>query len=156
MTDDIIESAHATGYKEIWLVGISLGGFGAAAYAARHGSRLTGIVLFAPYLGDKSLIMEIANAGGVRKWEPGHVAQTDVQRTLWAWFKQHLCDTPDRDPPLAVYIGYGESDAFARANGMLADLLPPDRVFAIPGRHNWRTWKRLWRLFLTHWPERHD
>lgn len=156
ITDDIIESAHASGYEEIWLVGISLGGFGAASYVARHVSPITGIVLFAPYLGDKKLIQEIADAGGLRQWEPGHVGHTDVQRSVWAWFKRHLSGTPERSPSPVIYIGYGARDMFARANELLAEILPPDRVFAIPGRHNWKTWESLWRMFLSQWSKRYD
>ena len=154
ITDDVIASAHATGYEEIWLVGISLGGFGAASYAARHrSSRISGIVLLAPYLGDKTLIKEIADAGGVKGWEPGHVAPSDFQRDLWAWFKHYVSE---RKPALPIYVGYGMHDMFCHANALLADVLPCDRVFAIPGRHDWHTWKQIWRMFLVQWAKRHD
>jgi pimeloyl-ACP methyl ester carboxylesterase len=153
ITDDVIASAHATGYEEIWLVGISLGGFGAASYAARHMSRISGIVLLAPYLGDKTLIKEIAEAGGVKEWEPGHVAPGNFQRSLWAWFKHHVSQSK---PALQIYIGYGTGDMFSHANALIADVLPRDRVFAIPGRHDWHTWKQIWRMFLVQWTKRHD
>lgn len=148
ITDDVIRSAHANGYEEIWLVGISLGGFGAASYAARHSDRITGLLLLAPYLGGKDLISELRQAGSVRNWEPGHVPPTDFQRNLWAWFRR-LFSEPR--PELHIYVGYGTSDAFARANALLAAELPQERVFAIPGRHDWQTWKQLWRMFLTQW-----
>jgi pimeloyl-ACP methyl ester carboxylesterase len=74
ITEDVIESAHVAGYEEIWLVGTSLGGFGAASYAARHVSHVSGILLLAPYLGDQPLISEIADAGGLKGWDPGHTA----------------------------------------------------------------------------------
>lgn len=153
ITDDVIDAAHTAGYEEIWLVGISLGGFGAASYAARHVSRVSGVVLLAPYLGDKALIKEIADAGGVKGWEPGHVLQTDFQRSLWAWLKRHV-SIPG--PVLQIHVGYGTGDAFARANALLADVLPRDCVFAIPGRHDWRTWKQLWRMFLDQWEKHRD
>lgn len=148
ITDDIIASAHVTGYEEIWLVGVSLGGFGAASYASRHVSRVSGIVLLAPYLGDKPLIREIAEAGGLQQWEPGHVSPSEYQRSLWAWIKHHVSA---REPALPIYIGYGTEDKFAPANALLADVLPHERVFAIPGRHDWHTWKKIWRMFLVEW-----
>lgn len=148
ITEDVIESAHTSGYEEIWLVGASLGGFGAASYAAQHASRVSGILLLAPYLGEKSLIDEIAEAGGLNGWNPGHVAESDFQRRLWAWFKQHFSEAR---PALSVYVGYGMADMFARANALLAEVLPGDRVFAIPGRHDWHTWKKIWRMFLVDW-----
>lgn len=153
ITDDIITSAHVAGYEEIWLAGISLGGFGAASYAARHMARISGVVLLAPYLGGKALIKEIAEAGGVKNWEPGHVSQSDFQRSLWAWFKNHVSAC---EPALPIYVGYGTRDTFADANALLADLLPPERVFAIPGRHDWRTWTQIWRMFLAQWEKHHD
>lgn len=153
ITDDVITLAHRAGYERIWLAGISLGGFGAVSYAARHISRISGVILLAPYLGGKALIKEIAEAGGVMKWDPGHVSQNDFQRSLWAWFKNYL---PVCKPALPIYIGYGTRDRFAEANMLLADLLPRERVFAIPGRHDWRTWKQIWRMFLVQWKKRHD
>lgn len=152
ITDDVIDAAHTAGYEEIWLAGVSLGGFGAASYAARHASRISGIVLFAPYLGDKALIREIFDAGGVKRWEPGHVAQNDFQRSLWAWIKQHVQEC---EPALQIYVGYGTRDMFAHANSLLAEVLPRERVFAIPGQHDWRTWKQIWRMFLVQWTKRH-
>jgi pimeloyl-ACP methyl ester carboxylesterase len=145
MTDDVIASAHAAGYEQIWLAGISLGGFGAASYAARHSSKITGLLLFAPYLGSQAVIKEIANAGGIEQWEPGSVSEGDYQRALWTWFKHHFANG---DPALQIYLGYGTRDMFARANALLADVLPRDRVFLIPGGHDWRTWKKIWRMFL--------
>jgi len=153
LTDDVIASAHVAGYEEIWLAGISLGGFGAASYAVRHAKRINGVLLLAPYLGDKALIREITDAGGVHEWTPGEVAQSDFQRSLWAWIKQHVST---KDPTLQLYVGYGKSDMFANANALLADLLPEERVFAIPGRHDWRTWKQIWRMFLTQWTKDRD
>jgi pimeloyl-ACP methyl ester carboxylesterase len=150
ITEDVIASAHAAGYEDIWLVGASLGGFGAASYAARHVSHVSGVLLLAPYLGDKPLINEIAQAGGLNQWDPGHVAESDFQRRLWAWFKQHFSEA---GPALPIYIGYGAGDMFARANALLADALPNDRVFAIPGRHDWHTWKKIWRMFLVDWAQ---
>lgn len=148
LTEDVIASAHDNGYEDIWLVGASLGGFGAASYAARHIAHVRGVLLLAPYLGDKSLIDEIAEAGGVRDWDPGPVAESDFQRSLWAWLKHHG-SAPE--PPLQIYVGYGTEDMFARANALLAETLPGHRVFAIPGRHDWHTWKKIWRMFLGHW-----
>lgn len=148
ITDDVIHSAHTAGYEEIWLVGISLGGFGAASYAARHAERIAGVLLLAPYLGGKELIREVSDAGGVRQWEPGQVPHNDFQRSLWAWFRGHFSA---HAPAPQMYVGYGTSDMFAHANALLAAELPQERVFAIPGRHDWQTWKQIWRMFLAQW-----
>ncbi|HVL75265.1 MAG TPA: alpha/beta hydrolase [Noviherbaspirillum sp.] len=148
VTEDVIASAHASGYEEIWLVGISLGGFGAASYAARHPSHVNGVLLLAPYLGDKPLIDEIVTAGGLDAWDPGQVTHADYPRSLWSWLKRHP-SMPGAAPP--IYLGYGTGDAFARANALLADVLPERHVFAISGRHDWHTWMQIWRMFLGEW-----
>jgi pimeloyl-ACP methyl ester carboxylesterase len=145
MADDVIHQARATGYERIWLAGVSLGGFGAASYAARYPSHVDGLLLFAPYLGGNALIREIAAAGGMATWEPGSVAEGDHQRALWAWFKRHFSHGK---PGLPIYLGYGMKDRFAPANALLAAALPQGRVFPVPGGHDWKCWKRIWQLFL--------
>jgi pimeloyl-ACP methyl ester carboxylesterase len=152
LTDDVIASAHAAGYRKLWLVGISMGGFGAACYAARHAGAVEGIVLLAPYLGGGVLAKEIARAGGVRQWHPGHVKDTDYARHLWAWIKAWTEQRPDASGMPKIYLGYGSADRFASANRLLGEVLPEDHVFVVPGGHNWRTWERIWNLFLERWP----
>ncbi|HJV88575.1 MAG TPA: alpha/beta hydrolase [Noviherbaspirillum sp.] len=148
ITDDVVSSARSAGYEEIWLAGISLGGFGAASYAARHASDISGLLLFAPYLGGAPLIREIVAAGGIDRWEPGEVGTDDYQRALWSWFKQHLSRD---DPALPIYLAYGNRDMFRRANGLLGQVLPQERVLSIPGGHDWHTWKALWQMVLPNW-----
>lgn len=148
ITDDVITRARAAGYEDIWLAGVSLGGFGAAMYAARHPSHIQGLMLFAPYLGNNALIKEIIDAGGIKSWQPGEIANGNYQRALWAWLKDYL----EKDiPALPIYIGYGLNDKFAPANALVAENLPQDRVFAIAGGHDWRTWKKIWQSFLQTW-----
>ncbi len=148
ITDDIIVSARESGYEQIWLAGVSLGGFGAASYAARHASHVSGLLLLAPYLGGRELVREIASAGGVGNWEPSAIRDDDYQRALWAWFKRR---SENDQAALPIYLGYGNRDMFERANTLLADALPRAKVFSIPGGHDWRTWKQLWHMFLEEW-----
>lgn len=145
ITDDVLTAAIEAGYERIWLAGISLGGFGAVSYAARHTAHIAGLVLLAPYLGTSDLINEIAKAGGVGQWEPGQIDEHDYQREVWSWVKQGCMNG---DAPVPVFLGYGKRDMFAHANGLLAQCLPAHRVFTVPGGHDWRTWKKIWRLFL--------
>lgn len=153
ITEDVMRSIHAAGYDETWLVGASMGGFGAASYAARHEANVNGVLLLAPYLGEKALIEEIRSAGGLAAWEPGTVGPHDYARALWAWFRTQVTDA-SAGPQ--IHIGYGRDDMFAAANGLLAQSLPPEQVIEIPGRHDWATWKKIWRAFLARWrQERH-
>jgi pimeloyl-ACP methyl ester carboxylesterase len=148
ITHDVIEWGRREGYQQIWLAGVSLGGFGAALYAARHTMHVEGLVLFAPYLGTKKLIDEISEAGSIAQWEPGDIPETDYARFLWAWLKrQHL----QQEAALPIYLAYGTGDKFATANRLLSESMPSDRVITLEGGHNWPTWRRLWHLLLPRW-----
>lgn len=143
LRQDVIEPARRDGYKKIWLVGTSLGGLGSALYAGQHELDLDGVVLLAPYLGQPSLIKKIDLAGGPQNWCPANI--TDFHSSHWTWLGKYF-EHPDREPHL--FLGFGERDRFAYANGYLADALPSDRVLKVSGGHDWETWSRLWSEFL--------
>ena len=142
LSQDVIAPARARGVDEIWLVGISLGGLGSVLYTKEHPREIEGIVMLAPYLGEEEVIDEIAEAGGLRAWEAREPMEPFDFRRVWQWLDR----SNSRRPP--IYLAYGERDRFARANGLLADVLPPERVITLPGRHTWRTWSRLWSAVL--------
>ena len=142
---DIFEPAKALGYQERWLVGISLGGFGALLYASRHAVDVTGVVALAPYLGGSAIVREIVTAGGVRSWTPTIIDDYDYERQLWAWLKQY----ERREAALpALCLAYGERDTFVEAHRLLNAILPTGQVFVESGQHDWMTWKKLWRRIL--------
>ncbi|QDZ26852.1 alpha/beta fold hydrolase [Noviherbaspirillum sp. UKPF54] len=145
IAEDVVDAAQEAGYERIWLAGISLGGFGASSFAALTSSRLSGLLLLAPYLGNGELVNEIASAGGVRQWKPGIVRAEDYPRAVWAWLKENCAQ---QQPPLPIYLGYGAEDMFADANALLADVLPESQVYSVRGGHNWATWKKLWPHIL--------
>ena len=142
---DIFEPAKALGYEDRWLVGISLGGFGALLYASRHASDLTGVVAMAPYLGGPALLQEIATAGGVPRWTPRTMHDDDYARQLWAWLKQY--ERREAGLP-ALCLAYGERDTFVEAHQLLKAILPAGQVFVESGEHDWTTWKKLWTSIL--------
>lgn len=152
ITDDVVEWGRRKGYRRIWLAGVSMGGFGAALYAARHPMHLEGLVLFAPYLGDKPLIEEIRQAGGIAVWEPGQVSEKDYARSLWVWIKHRQAQA--QEDKLPIYLAYGSGDKFAPANQLLSECLPGAQVITVEGGHNWPTWRKLWRTLLPRWKAR--
>lgn len=145
LESDVILPAKRRGYKRIWLVGISLGGLAALVYSNNRPQDIAGMLVLAPFLGKPELIEELSNAGGLKTWRPSLNKQNDRMRNLWLWLKDYL--RGDSDRPL-LYIGYGDKDKFAKANALLADILPKQQIFVINGRHNWATWKRLWHNVL--------
>ncbi len=141
---DVVEPARAKGYSKIWLVGFSVGGLGSLLYAMRYPDDVEGILIFAPYLGEPAFIREIKDAGGPLHWRDTS-SEDDGIRRLWVWLKNYATDSENLP---ALYVGYGQQDKFAVADALLASLLPPDRVYAITGGHNWKTWKKLWGQML--------
>jgi pimeloyl-ACP methyl ester carboxylesterase len=142
--DDVIAPARAQGYQQIWLAGISLGGFVALTYAMRHPGQIAGLVTLAPYLGRRPLVQAVVAAGGPAAWRRTAQARDgdDAEHALWMW----LSALPAEAPP--VYLGYGSEDRFADAHRLLAGLLPPDRVRSTPGGHDWPPWRTLWADWL--------
>ena len=126
----------------IWLGGISLGGLIALDYAASYPGELDGLCLLAPYLGNRILTTEIAQAPGLAAWQPGELAETDEERRIWRYIKaRHAGSRP-------LYLGFGNADRFSAAHELLAATLPAESVDVIAGAHDWPTWSRLWENFL--------
>ena len=146
---DVIEPQRALGYKSIWLVGISIGGFGALIHELSRPGSVDGIVALAPYLGRRVLGAEILKAGGLRTWQApsGPLPDEEVDRKLWPWFKQYLEPQQARKLP-QLYLGFGLDDRFASNHKLLADALPEGRVFTTEGGHDWPQWRQLWRNML--------
>ncbi len=139
---EVIQPARAAGCRELWLGGASLGGFIALAYAEQRLPTIDGLCLLAPYLGNRIVTAEVAQAGGVRHWRPGPLPADDEERRVWALI-QRLGRTP-----LQLFIGLGRSDRFGHGHSLLADALPPAAVEFADGGHDWPTWRTLWERFL--------
>lgn len=137
--------ARAAGFRQVWLVGISLGGFGALGYLARHPGAVDGVLALAPYLGPASLQREITAAGGPRAWAAAPAPAEDTSmlgHALW----RHLASSDTAGAK--VHLGYGESDRFAHSHRQLAPLLPARHVRTAPGGHDWPVWQALWQSWL--------
>ncbi|WP_409050528.1 alpha/beta hydrolase [Variovorax sp. 3319] len=154
LSKDVMAPARSNGYKSIWIAGISVGGFGGLLYAQTHPGELAGLVAIAPYLGERTLSLDIANAGGVARWTgplgdpPGSDPRTPDETQLWQWLRGYVgtSATFGTRPPL--YLGYGIDDRFAFSHRLLAAALPASRVFTTEGGHDWPEWMRLWRSML--------
>jgi pimeloyl-ACP methyl ester carboxylesterase len=138
--DEIVTPARARGYKEIWLTGASMGGMGALMYERTYPRDVTGIVLFAPFMGAPSLVKQVAAAGGVARWDPGPKPaaldgknyETEIWRVAKSW----------QDPAEAqrIWLSCGDSDRFIEAARLISPLLPPNHFVAVKGGHDWDVW----------------
>jgi pimeloyl-ACP methyl ester carboxylesterase len=142
LREDVIAPGRKR-YDRVWLVGISLGGTGSLLYTDQHPEDVDGILLLAPFLGEEKVIDEVASAGGLSGWKPPEtLAPDDFQHRMWVWLKDGVRGK------IPIYLGYGRSDDFARANSLLGEALPPERVFTVPGGHDWKAWGAAWEAFL--------
>lgn len=144
----VVQPARASGYRSIWLAGISMGAFNALYYAASHRGQLAGVYLMAPYPGTGDVLAEIRAAGGAASWCQQQTSTHD-ERAWWQWLGQ---ESLKAQWPTPVYFATGDTDRFLSGQRLLADLLPPSRVRMLPGSHEWATWKSLWEDWLDHGP----
>jgi pimeloyl-ACP methyl ester carboxylesterase len=146
LLDDVILPSKQKGYKNIWLLGISMGGLGAVIYAKHHPDTINGLILLAPFLGYPAVLNEISSAGGLSQWSPKEpIDKDDYEHEIWKWLKGYTL--PDVKLPRLV-IGYGNDDWFKSASSLLAEILPKDQAHALPGEHDWDTWCRIFHLIL--------
>ena len=138
--EEVIGPAARAG-RRIWLVGASLGGMGVLLYEHQHPGELAGIVLFAPFLGDRRLLEEISAAGGARAWNPGpapaEATSENYQREVWRMIKT-WAERPETAPP--VWLACGDEDRLLASARLLASTLPQGRYFELKGGHTWNTW----------------
>lgn len=142
---DAIIRTRTRDHRQIWVMGISLGGMGALIYARDYPAAIDGMVLLAPFLGNRGTIAGIARGGGLNLWQPDAGKPQDDEQALLAWIKAYRYDDPASP---SIHLGYGTSDRFAAASELLAQRLPAAHVTAMPGGHDWDTWTRLWEGLL--------
>lgn len=145
---DVVLPAKARGYKCIWMGGISLGGFGSLIYAQKYAEQLSGLVLIAPYIGNRGTLAEIESAGGLELWNPSNVPDHD-ERQLWLMLKKYQ---PNVRPTLPIHLLYGEEDRFNPFHKMLAARLDNKFVRTVEGGHDWPPWQALWAAFVASKP----
>ncbi|MGQ0524056.1 MAG: alpha/beta hydrolase-fold protein [Betaproteobacteria bacterium] len=145
LAQDVIRPTRARPHQQIWLMGISLGGMGALICARNHPAEIAGVILLAPYLGNRGRIAEIVRCGGFDIWQSNEIKPQDDEQALLAWLKAYRSVDPGVP---AIYLGWGRADRFAPASELLAQRLPAERVAAMQGGHDWKTWTQLWEHFL--------
>lgn len=144
---DALDAVRAQGYRHIWLMGISLGGLGAMLCATQRMADIEGVLLLAPFLGTRGIISEVIAAGGLQCWQAPD--DGDPERAFLA----QLAACPFQAPHFPqIHLGYGLDDHYMAASELLSACLPQQRVLALPGGHDWETWRRLWDGLLDRQP----
>jgi pimeloyl-ACP methyl ester carboxylesterase len=137
-----LAEARAEGCSRLWLAGISLGGFLALLYAESHPGTCDGLLLLAPYLGNRVILSDpehYLSADNCPEREPAELAE---ERRVWKFIRQPPAGSP------ALWLGFGRADRFATAHRLMARALPPAQVDEVPGGHGWPVWLQLWQNFL--------
>lgn len=147
--EEILVPARRHGYREVWLAGASMGGMGTLMYDQAYPGEMDGLVLLAPYLGERPLLREIADAGGIAAWNPGPpraMNADNFQHELWRHI-QGWANQPDKSAD--VWLAYGDRDRLRKAMPLLAPALRADQVLERKGGHDWNLWSAVTAEILT-------
>jgi pimeloyl-ACP methyl ester carboxylesterase len=149
VTEDVVQPLRARHPEaELWLAGMSMGGFGSLSYAMEHPGQVSGVLAMAPYLGRRAISDEVRAAGGLRAWRAPSAEPTtedNYQVQLWRWLKE--ATEPGAAAP-SIYLGYGLEDSLAHEGAVLAAALPKERVWRTQGGHDWPYWRPIFESFL--------
>jgi pimeloyl-ACP methyl ester carboxylesterase len=136
---DVIGPLRAQGYRELWLAGTSMGGFGAVAYARMHPERIAGLLLFAPYMGSREVADEVVRAGGLCRYRAPERYVDDAlgfARANFGYLRRLACEPSE----VAVWLAVGQNDSLLPADQILGRALKPQRFLTLPGGHGWKVW----------------
>ena len=138
--EDVVTPALQAGYKHIWLLGVSMGGYGSLLYASEHPDLVDGVILLAPYLGENEVIEKVVADGGLDAWQGDTSGFEDHEAAVWTWLRE----TTRQSQPTPIILGYGLSDGMAEGYAVLIEALQPSSVYTLEGGHKWTTWGLLW------------
>jgi len=144
-------------HREIWIVGVSMGGLGAFWHESLYPGQVTGLILLAPFVGDdRKLFAEIDAAGGAAAWTATQSAsfekrKASYQRDLWR-FLGRLPSLADSRPQ--IWVAYGDRDRLLPGIERLKKVISPTRFLRLPGGHTWDVWASGFDQILAkiNWP----
>jgi pimeloyl-ACP methyl ester carboxylesterase len=147
--DDVLLPAQRDGYRRIWLVGISLGGFTSLGLLMRQPAAIDGVLAIAPYVGSPELLRQVAAAGGASAFAAKAQADGELDAQLWAWLGHSSPALRDK-----IHCYTGSADRLIAGQRLLESLLAADHVLEVPGDHDWPAWNTLWSRWLARapWP----
>jgi len=147
---DVLQPALTRKYEKVWLVGISMGGFGSVFYPSQRPGQIDGVLALAPWLGDDATTQTIADAGGLKKWQApakAPAAEDNYQQQLWRWLK---AVNVEGEVGPSLWLGWGTQDkAMSASDAMLGAVMPKERLFSAEGGHEWKPWTEMFERFLT-------
>lgn len=139
LAQDVIEPLLQKGYRDIYLAGVSIGGYGAIGFARLHPKHIRGLLLFAPYLGPQNVLDEIKAAGGLCAYQGSRDTRNNDEgfsRQNFRWLRDNVC----KPSAVAIYTVVGASDSLAPAIRELSSTLPKSHTLVLKGGHGWEVW----------------
>jgi pimeloyl-ACP methyl ester carboxylesterase len=143
---DILLPYRDRGYRDFYVVGTSLGGYGALWLNHEHENLISGLILIAPYLGDQSVVEQVAEAGGMEFWHTTLDHEPSKDEFPWMWLD--TLRAAGNGKIESVILGFGMKDKFRPAAEIAAKAIPAPFVFRVDGAHDWKTWAEAWRTIL--------
>ncbi|MFT7678945.1 MAG: pimeloyl-ACP methyl ester carboxylesterase [Planctomycetota bacterium] len=145
---DVILPAIDAGYRQIWLLGISIGSFGALHYASQHPQRIDGVLLLGPFLGSGAVAKSVLTAPDLASWDAQAIEpKGDMNRithAVWSWLQAQVAAADGA----TILLGYGSGDGPGTISERLQQALQSDHFATRPGGHDWNTWRPLIRELL--------
>lgn len=146
---DVFAHAKVTGYKNLWLVGVSLGGLNALLLNIKHEKDICGVVTLAPYVANTLLIKDLRDAKEIKNWKPDSdenklVLEKRLQ-FLWVWLKEKSSNNKLNN----IYLGYGKEDKYINAIELFENILDKNHVVTVKGGHTWETSQKIWQKQLS-------
>lgn len=146
---DVFVQAKNSGYKNIWLVGVSLGGLNSLLFNIKHEKDICGVVTLAPYVANTPLIEDLRDAKEVKNWKPdsdeSKLALEKRLQFLWLWLKEKSSKNKLNN----LYLGYGKQDRYIDAIKLFENILDKNHVVSVEGGHTWVTGQMVWKKQLS-------
>lgn len=136
---------HLANYREVWVVGISLGALGAVLLEADRPGRWDRMILLGPFVGNSQRFFSRSGVAAGTSDAIPDAAGPEHLRLFWNWIIQHAHSD---SPGPKLWVAWGESDRFAPHQDNLRHYLPAENILTLPGGHDWITWRTAWQQLL--------
>lgn len=135
----------------VTVIGVSMGGLGALTYSLRFPGEVDEMLLLSPFVGEKELLAEIEQAGGLEKWDsPMETPRNKAEALQKMWIEMKRQWLSRSGPPFPISLAVGKSDKLLTSNRFFArSILKPDQLIEIEGGHDWDCWRRGLAILLS-------
>jgi len=148
--EEIIGPAKKQGLR-VTIIAVSMGGLGALTYSLRFPGEVDEMFLLSPFVGDKALLAEIEQAGGLETWESQvgtPRSKAEALQKMWSEIKRQWLSRSG--PPFPIALVVGKSDRLLSSNQFFArSILKPHQLIEIEGGHDWDCWRRATMILLS-------